>query len=334
MFNSSDTDIQEMVNNMPSLEKPGVERARAKKELVNSPIYRDLIVSSDGKTAALLLSLVEDKKFNRLLKLRDDLRSKRHQSSLSARETRALEDITAEYDQVNESRNLKRSKDIARIRNIIAPYRQYGVLHLGGLPMITDDMVTFVRNDLIVFGGGVLAFLIIILTAIFRKIRWITLPLISCFYSASVMIGILGLIDVAKLLGMPDYEKEDYGQSIAKMGIGPGCYLVLPVLGPSTVRDTTASFANFIGGDAWYNVTVNNDTQYFSDFDYYASRVTSGIDFRAKNYDSIENLEKNSLDFYASVKSLYLQDRQQKILNSKKIVETQNDSDWEEIETQ
>ncbi len=194
LFNSSDTDIQEMVNNMPSLEKPGVERARAKKELVNSPIYRDLIVSSDGKTAALLLSLVEDKKFNRLLKLRDDLRSKRHQSSLSARETRALEDITAEYDQVNKSRNLKRSKDIARIRNIIAPYRQYGVLHLGGLPMITDDMVTFVRNDLIVFGGGVLAFLIIILTAIFRKIRWITLPLISCFYSASVMIGILGLI--------------------------------------------------------------------------------------------------------------------------------------------
>ena len=67
-------------------------------------------------------------------------------------------------------------------------------------------------------------------------------------------------------------RKEDYGQSIAKMGVGPGCYLVLPVLGPITVRDTTASFANFIGGDAWYNL-LNNDTQYFSDFDYYASRV-------------------------------------------------------------
>ena len=147
-------------------------------------------------------------------------------------------------------------------------------------------------------------------------------------------IGILGFIDIAEHLGMPEYEKEDYGQSIAKMGVGPGCYLVLPVLGPSTVRDTTASFANFIGGDAWYNVTVNNDTQYFSDFDYYASRVTSGIDFRAKNYDAIDNLEKNSIDFYASVKSLYLQDRQQKILNTNKIIETQDDSDWEEIETQ
>ena len=153
-------------------------------------------------------------------------------------------------------------------------------------------------------------------------------------FIVNTTIGILGLIDVANHLGMPEYEKEDYGQSLAKMGVGPGCYLVIPVLGPSTVRDTTASFANFIGGDAWYNVTVNNDTQYFSDFDYYASRVTSGIDFRAKNYDAIENLEKNSIDFYASVKSLYLQDRQQKILNTNKIIETQDDSDWEEIETQ
>ncbi len=146
-------------------------------------------------------------------------------------------------------------------------------------------------------------------------------------------VGILGFIDMAQHLGLPEYEKEDYGQSLATMGVGPGCYLVLPVLGPSTLRDTAASLANFTGGDAWYNVTVNNDTQYFSDFDYYASRVTSGVDFRAKNFDAIENLKKNSIDFYASVKSLYLQDRQQKILNTNKIIETQDDSDWEEIET-
>ena len=145
-------------------------------------------------------------------------------------------------------------------------------------------------------------------------------------------IGVLGLIDAAKHFGLPEYEKEDYGQSLAKLGVGPGCYLVLPVLGPSTVRDTAGSMVNFMGGDAWYNVTVKNDTHYFSDIDYYSSRLTSGIDFRAKNFDSLENLEKNSLDFYASVKSLYLQDRQQKIANTKKITNTQNDSDWEEIE--
>ena len=110
-------------------------------------------------------------------------------------------------------------------------------------------------------------------------------------------VGVLGLIDVATMLGLEEYEKEDYGQTLAVHGVGPGCYIVLPVLGPSTARDTFASLANFVGGDAWYNVTVNNDTQYFSDVDYYVSKVVSGVDFRAKNYASIENLEKNSLDF-------------------------------------
>ena len=147
-------------------------------------------------------------------------------------------------------------------------------------------------------------------------------------------VGILGFIDVATYLGFNEYEKEDYGQSLASFGVGPGCYIVLPVLGPSTARDTVASLTNFVGGDAWYNVTVKNDTHYFRDMDYYTSKITEGINFRAKNYDSIENLETNSLDFYASVKSLYLQDRQQKILNTKKIIETQDDSGWEEIESQ
>ena len=144
-------------------------------------------------------------------------------------------------------------------------------------------------------------------------------------------IGILGVVDVAEYLGLTNYEKEDYGQSLAKLGVGPGCYIVLPILGPSTMRDTFGSTINFLGGDPWYNVTIGNDTKYFKNSDYYYSKGASGVDFRAKNYDSIENLEKNSLDFYASVKSLYLQDRQQKILNSKRIINTQDDSDWEEI---
>ena len=150
-------------------------------------------------------------------------------------------------------------------------------------------------------------------------------------FVVNTTIGILGIFDVAQYLGFSEYKKEDYGQTLAKHGVGPGCYVVLPILGPSTARDTLGLTANFFGGDPWYNVTVKNNTHYFTDFDYYASKVTGGVDFRAKNYDSIENLEKNSLDFYASVKSLYLQDRQQKILNTNKIIETQDDSDWEEI---
>tara|TARA_B110001452_G_scaffold60880_1_gene47539 strand:+ start:452 stop:1201 length:750 start_codon:yes stop_codon:yes gene_type:complete len=147
-------------------------------------------------------------------------------------------------------------------------------------------------------------------------------------------VGVIGIFDVAEKVGFPEYEKEDYGQTLGVMGVGPGCYIVLPILGPSTIRDTAGSFTNMIGGDAWYNITVAKDTQYFSDFDYWTSRAGAGIDFRAKNIDSFNNLEKNSIDFYASVRSLYLQDRQQKIVNSNAVTETQNDSDWEEIETQ
>ena len=147
-------------------------------------------------------------------------------------------------------------------------------------------------------------------------------------------IGIVGLFDVAQNLGFPEYEREDYGQTLGVMGVGPGCYLVLPVLGPSTIRDTAGSFINIMGGDPWYNASVNGNNEFLSDSDYLASRVLGGIDFRAKNLGSLDNLEKNSMDFYASVRSLYLQDRQQKILNSKETTETMDDGDWEEIDTQ
>ena len=146
-------------------------------------------------------------------------------------------------------------------------------------------------------------------------------------------LGILGIWDPAQVLGFEKKEKEDYGQTLGSWGIGPGCYLILPVLGPSTVRDAVGTFANFVGGDPWYNVTVTNDTNYFKESDYYSTRITSGVDYRAKNIESFDNLEKNSIDFYASIRSLYLQDRQQKILNSDKITDTMDDSDWEEIES-
>jgi len=153
-------------------------------------------------------------------------------------------------------------------------------------------------------------------------------------FIVNTTVGVVGIFDVAQKIGFPEYEKEDYGQTLSVMGVGAGCYVVIPVLGPSTVRDTAGAFANLLGGDPWYNVTVANDTQYFSDFDYWASRAVAGIDFRAKNIDSFNNLEKNSMDFYASVRSLYLQDRQQKIKNSKATTKTMNDGDWEEIESQ
>lgn len=194
LFKSSDGPITEMIDDLPSLEKPGVDRGKAKDELLNNPIYRELIVSADGRTTALLLGLAEEKQYNRLLKSRNELRAKRRSAGLSVEETQTLERITAEYDQAHEALSEQRHLDVARIRDIIKPYRQHGVLYLGGVPMITDDMITFVRNDLIIFGGGVLVFLIIVLTAIFRELRWIVLPLLSCFYTGLIMVGVLGLI--------------------------------------------------------------------------------------------------------------------------------------------
>ena len=145
-------------------------------------------------------------------------------------------------------------------------------------------------------------------------------------------LGIVGIFDVASGLGLEKLDKEDYGQTLAKWGMGPGCYIVLPVLGPSTARDAFGKAISFAGGDPWYNITSENDTRYFKDSDYFFSRATQGVDFRAKNIEAFNSIEKNSIDFYASVKSLYLQDRERKIFNSENITETLDDSDWDEIE--
>jgi phospholipid-binding lipoprotein MlaA len=153
-------------------------------------------------------------------------------------------------------------------------------------------------------------------------------------FVVNTTVGILGIFDVAQKIGFPEYEKEDYGQTFGTWGIGPGCYLVLPVIGPSTVRDTVGSFANVMGGDPWYNASVNGNNEYLSKDFYFATKIMTGIDFRAKNIDSLDNLEKNSMDFYASVRSLYLQDRQRKIANSDATTEAMDDGDWEEIDTQ
>ena len=147
-------------------------------------------------------------------------------------------------------------------------------------------------------------------------------------------IGVIGIFDVAEKMGFSEYEKEDYGQTLGKWGVGPGCYVVLPVLGPSTVRDTVGSFVNVLGGDPYYNASTHGNNEYLSDSVYMTTKVLTGIDFRAKNLESIDNLEKNSLDFYASVRSLYLQDRQQKITNSNPTIEIMYEGDWEEVQSQ
>ncbi len=151
-------------------------------------------------------------------------------------------------------------------------------------------------------------------------------------------IGILGTIDVANKMGFPKYEIEDYGQTLGTWGVGPGCYIVLPVLGPSNLRDTAGSFVNIMGGDPWYNASAHGNNEFLSEQIYLTSKALSGINFRSNNIESLDNLEQNSIDFYASVKSLYTQDRENKIKNNQRgnieVLYKKDEEDWEEIDSQ
>ena len=147
-------------------------------------------------------------------------------------------------------------------------------------------------------------------------------------------LGVLGIFDPASEIGFPKYVKEDYGQTLGTWGVGPGCYLVLPVLGPSTIRDTAGMFVNILGGDPYYNISTNGNNEYLDAELFAATRMLAGIEFRSENIDSFDNLEKNSVDFYASVRSLYNQDRENKIKNLQRgnIEVIYDDEDWEEVE--
>ena len=149
--------------------------------------------------------------------------------------------------------------------------------------------------------------------------------------------GILGIFDPATKLGFAELGKEDFGQTLGAWGADSGCYFVLPVLGPTTTRDAIGLVGNvFI--DPVYQITHNTEISNgvigngnYSEHNYYYYRGTGAVDFRAKNIESFDSVEKNSLDLYASLKSLYLQNRNKKIANSTSATETQNDYDWEEI---
>ena len=158
-------------------------------------------------------------------------------------------------------------------------------------------------------------------------------------FAINTTVGILGIFDPASALGLKEKGKEDFGQTLGVWGADPGCYFVLPILGPTTARDAIGKVGN-VFLDPVFQITHNTEidngvigNSTYSEHNYYYYRTTSAVDFRAKNIESFDSLEKNSIDFYASLKSLYLQNRSRKISNSTSMTETQNDSDWEEIDT-
>ena len=158
-------------------------------------------------------------------------------------------------------------------------------------------------------------------------------------FTINTTVGILGIFDPASKMGFEKKPREDFGQTLGVWGPGPGCYFVLPVLGPTTTRDAAGLIGN-VFVDPVYHLTHNSETdiivgnENLSEHNYYYYRGTDAIDFRSKNIESFDSLEKNSIDFYASLKSLYLQNRQQRILNSPISNTDSDDSDWEEIDNQ
>ena len=194
LLKSSDVPLSKMTSDVQTLEKSDVDRPRAREELLNSPVYKELIISADGRTTALLINMKEGEGFVDMQLRRGELLEKRRAGQLSDAEREELPGLLATYEEAHKALDDRWHDDIAEIRSIIDRYKQFGTLHLGGVPMITDDMVTFVKNDLVTFGSGVIVFLVVVLSVIFRQLRWVVMPLLGCFYAGLIMIGMLGLV--------------------------------------------------------------------------------------------------------------------------------------------
>ncbi len=158
-------------------------------------------------------------------------------------------------------------------------------------------------------------------------------------FAVNTTVGIFGIFDPATKLGLEKRGREDFGQTLGVWGASTGCYFVLPILGPTTTRDAVGMIGNvFI--DPVYQLTHNTETdivvgnENLSEHNYYYYKGTDAVDFRSKNIETLDSLEKNSIDFYASVKSLYLQNRSQKILNETATTSQDDDSEWDSIDNQ
>ena len=172
LLNNSDKPLAERLKEISTLKDDGIDKERGFKEILNSPVFRNFVISEDGKTTGLIVNIKEDEK------LKD------------------IEDLSIkEIDNLKELRKKANHSNIVEIRKVISTYDNVGNIFLGGIPMIADDMMSFIKNDIIVFGIGVLAFIIATLWFVFKKIIWIVIPISSCVFSVIIMTGLLGLFN-------------------------------------------------------------------------------------------------------------------------------------------
>jgi predicted RND superfamily exporter protein len=185
--------VKELATNFQTLDSPTIDRDLARIEFKNSPLYQNLLVSPDLKTTALQIKFRVDEVYQDLLARCDDLREKEAAKKLNVTEIAEFKKAKDELQKHREKRKKMRHQDIAAIRAIIDNYRMDAELFLGGISMIADDLISFIKKDLKIFGFGVFFLLVVTLRAIFKKIRWILLPLFCCTFSAISMMGLLGM---------------------------------------------------------------------------------------------------------------------------------------------
>ncbi len=205
LLKNNDDPLAERIKNFKTLSGPDVDLDRGFDEIINSPIYKNFVISEDGKTSGILVYIKSDKKLAELIKTKNDYLERKISGQLTSKERNSYKTFLKKYDSYRKSYNKKNHQNINEIRQIIKEHPApgkikrnssdiYPVIHLGGIPMIADDMMTFIKNDIVVFGGGVFLFIVFTLWFVFRSLLWVLIPLLSCFFSVLIMIGFLGLV--------------------------------------------------------------------------------------------------------------------------------------------
>ena len=188
-------DITDLTGELNTLMSEGVDKQLAKTEFLSSPIYKDVILSADGNTTGMMATLNLDETYLQLVSKRDSLRLLRDTDGLSAQQEIQLQEVSAEFLNYRTAKAEVDHKRVAQIRKLIEDYRDRATIFLGGPDMITADMITFIKSDLTVFGAGILVFIIATLALIFRRIRFVVLPLITCALCLVIILGFLSWID-------------------------------------------------------------------------------------------------------------------------------------------
>jgi predicted RND superfamily exporter protein len=197
LVESSEIPLIEMANNVPTIFSDGIDIVKAEHEILTSPIYKDLIISSDGETTAIQINLEKNDTLISLNNQKRELTDKKKYHNISSEELTKLEEVTKSYIKTKEVHGQEVHDLLKSVRLIQNQFSEENnvELRMGGIPMIADDMIIYVKNDLINFGLGVFFFIVVTLIIIFREFRWVMLPIVSCIYAVLFMIGLLGLLN-------------------------------------------------------------------------------------------------------------------------------------------